>query len=264
MNERAIHNMRLESGLRVGIERGELTLHYQPQYDAQTGRIVAVEALVRWRSPDHGLVSPADFIPLAEETGLIVPLGEWVLRTACAQTRAWREAGYTDLRVAVNVSSKQVHKGGLVETVKRALRDTLLDPAHLEVEITESALIGNEPGVVDTLNGLREIGVGLSLDDFGTGYSSLSHLVEFPISALKIDRSFVNEIGAEGRGDAIIAAVLAMAHRLQLTVTAEGVETTDQQAFLQAEGCDLLQGFLLSRPVETEPLEELLRNDGKS
>jgi predicted signal transduction protein with EAL and GGDEF domain len=183
MNERAIQHMRLESGLRAGIERGELMLHYQPQFDARTGRIISVEALVRWRSPDHGLISPLDFIPLAEETGLIVPVGEWVLRTACAQAQTWHEAGYPDLRVAVNVSSKQVHKEGLIETVERALRDTLLDPAFLEVEITESALIGNEPGVVETLNGLRSIGVGLSLDDFGTGYSSLSHLVEFPISA---------------------------------------------------------------------------------
>ena len=233
-------------------------LHYQPQFDAQTEKIVSVEALVRWRSPDHGFLPPADFIPLAEETGLIVPVGEWVLRTACAQLRAWLESGYPDLRMAVNVSSKQVHRGGLLDTVERALRDTLLEPSFLEVEITESVLIGHEADVVETLTGLRDIGVKLSLDDFGTGYSSLSHLVEFPIDALKIDRSFVNEIGTAGSSDAIISAVLAMAHRLELTVTAEGVETRAQQQFLQAEGCDLLQGFLLSRPVAAEPLEELL------
>jgi diguanylate cyclase (GGDEF)-like protein len=259
INERAVRAMRLESGLRAGIERGELTLHYQPQFDARTGRIVAAEALVRWRSPDYGLLPPADFIPLAEESGLIVPLGEWVLRTACGQTRVWQEAGLPELRIAVNVSSHQVHKGGLRDAVERALRDAGLDASRLEIEITESALIGDEPEVVETLSGLRRMGVRIALDDFGTGYSSLSHLVRFPFDALKIDRCFVNEIGAEGQGNAIIAAVVAMAQRLQLTVTAEGVETPEQQEFLRAEGCDLLQGFLTGRPVEADALEELLR-----
>ncbi len=259
MNEKAMRAMRLESGLRAGIERGELTLHYQPQFDAKTGRIVAAEALVRWRSPDHGLLQPGDFIPLAEESGLIVPLGEWVLRTACAQTRVWQEAGLPEIRIAVNVSSHQVQKGGLREAVERALRDARLDASLLEIEITESALIDDAPEVVETLSALRGLGVRLALDDFGTGYSSLSHLVRFPFDALKIDRCFVNEIGAEGQGNAIIAAVVAMARRLQLTVTAEGVETAEQQEFLRAEGCDLLQGFLTGRPVEAEVLEVLLR-----
>ncbi len=259
MNERAMRAMRLESGLREGIERGELTLHYQPQFDAQTGRIVAAEALVRWRSPEHGLLQPGDFIPLAEESGLIVPLGEWVLRTACAQTRAWQEEGLPELRIAVNVSSHQVHKAGLRETVERALRDARLDASLLEIEITESALIGDAPEIVETLRGLRSLGVRIALDDFGTGYSSLSHLVRFPFDALKIDRCFVNEIGAEGQGNAIIAAVVAMAQRLKLTVTAEGVETPEQQEFLRAEGCDLLQGFLTGRPVEADVMEALLR-----
>jgi diguanylate cyclase (GGDEF)-like protein len=261
MNERAMRDMRLESGLRTGIERGELTLHYQPQFDARTGRIVAAEALVRWRSPDYGLIPPNDFIPLAEESGLIVPLGEWVLRTACGQTRVWREAGLPEIRIAVNVSSHQVQKGGLQETVERALRHARLDASLLEIEITESALIDDAPEVLETLSGLRSMGVRLALDDFGTGYSSLSHLVRFPFDTLKIDRCFVNEIGAEGQGNAIIAAVVAMAQRLQLTVTAEGVETPEQREFLRIEGCDLLQGFLTGRPVEADALEALLRQE---
>jgi diguanylate cyclase (GGDEF)-like protein len=261
MNERATRNMRLESGLRAGIERGELTLHYQPQFDARTGRIVAAEALVRWRSPDYGLIPPGDFIPLAEESGLIVPLGEWVLRTACGQTRVWRDAGLPEIRIAVNVSSHQVQKGGLRETVERALRHARLDASLLEIEITESALIGDAPEIVETLSELRSMGVRLALDDFGTGYSSLSHLVRFPFDALKIDRCFVNEIGTDGQGNAIIAAVVAMAQRLQLTVTAEGVETPEQREFLRIEGCDLLQGFLTGRPVEADVLENLLRQE---
>lgn len=261
MNEKATRDMHLESGLRAGIERGELTLHYQPQFDAQTGRIVAAEALVRWRSPDYGMIHPADFIPLAEESGLIVPLGEWVLRTACGQARVWRDAGLPEIRIAVNVSSHQVRKGGLLETVERALRHARLDASILEVEITESALIGDAPEVLETLRGLRSMGVRLALDDFGTGYSSLSHLVRFPFDALKIDRCFVNEIGTQGQGNAIIAAVVAMAQRLQLTVTAEGVETPEQREFLRIEGCDLLQGFLTGRPVEPDALEALLRQE---
>jgi diguanylate cyclase (GGDEF)-like protein len=259
LSQVATRNMHLESGLRAAIERGEFTLHYQPQFEAKTGRIVAAEALVRWRSPDHGLLFPDEFIPLAEEFGLIVPLGEWVLRTACGQLSLWREAGLPEIRIAVNVSSHQVHKGGFRETVERALRDARLDASLLEIEITESALIGDAPEVVETLGGLRSMGARLALDDFGTGYSSLSHLMRFPFDALKIDRCFVREIGAEGQGNAAIAAVLAMAQGLQLSVTAEGVETAEQQEFLRAEGCDLIQGFLTGRPVEADALEALLR-----
>jgi diguanylate cyclase (GGDEF)-like protein len=259
LSQVATRNMHLESGLRAALERGEFTLHYQPQFEAKTGRIVAAEALVRWRSPDHGLLFPDEFIPLAEEFGLIVPLGEWVLRTACGQLSLWREAGLPEIRIAVNVSSHQVHKGGFRETVERALRDARLDASLLEIEITESALIGDAPEVVETLGGLRSMGARLALDDFGTGYSSLSHLMRFPFDALKIDRCFVREIGAEGQGNAAIAAVLAMAQGLQLSVTAEGVETAEQQEFLRAEGCDLIQGFLTGRPVEADALEALLR-----
>ncbi len=258
MNERAIRNMQLETGLRVGIERGELMLHYQPLIDAQSGGIVSMEALVRWRSPDHGLVAPRDFIPLAEETGMIVPLGEWVLRKACSQIGIWREAGLPALRVAVNVSSHQVQKGDLVETVERALRDSRLDPKRLEIEITESALIGDEPQIAETLTRLRKMGVRLALDDFGTGYSSLSHLVQFPIDTLKIDQSFVKNLGISQQADAVIAAVVSMGHHLKLDVTAEGVETMEQEQFLRDQGCDTFQGYLFSRPVEADAMAALL------
>jgi diguanylate cyclase (GGDEF)-like protein/PAS domain S-box-containing protein len=260
MNEKAVRNMQLETQLRVGIGGGELTLHYQPQIDVNTGRIVSVEALVRWLSQDHGLVSPADFIPLAEDSGLIIELGEWVLRTACHQNQAWIDAGIPPLRIAVNVSSHQLRKGDFAQTVERALHDSRLSPELLEVEITESTLIGNEPGVIETLERLREMGVRLALDDFGTGYSSLSHLVEFPINTLKIDQSFVREIGINPQADAITAAVVAMGHNLELDVTAEGVETAQQEEFLRERGCDTFQGFLFSKPIEADDLEALLRH----
>jgi len=264
MNERALHNMQLESGLRSAIGRGELILHYQPQFDAQSGQIVSVEALVRWDSVEHGFISPADFIPLAEESGLIVPLGEWVLRTACAQNRAWHDAGLTPIRVAVNVSSHQVRKGGLVEMVERALRDAPLAAQFLEIEITESALIGNEFDVVETLERLHGMGIRLALDDFGTGYSSLSHLVQFPIDTLKIDQSFVGQIGASPTAEAITSAVLTMGQNLGLEVVAEGVETEQQQQFLNSRGCELIQGYLLSRPIAPRDLENLLRASSES
>jgi EAL domain-containing protein (putative c-di-GMP-specific phosphodiesterase class I) len=218
-----------------------------------------VEALVRWPSREFGMVSPGEFIPLAEETGLIGPLGEWVLQTACSQNCAWQQAGLPPLRVAVNVSSHQVRKPGMVEAVARALRHSGLHPGHLELEITESALLGDEPSVVETLSGLKQLGVRLTLDDFGTGYSSLSHLVRFPIDWLKVDQAFVRGIGKDPQASAIVAAVVAMAHRLKLGVTAEGVETEEQAEFLRAEGCDHLQGFLFSRPIEASALAPLLR-----
>lgn len=259
MNARAIRNMQLESGLRAGIERGEMLLHYQPQINARTGAITSVEALVRWRSIDHGFINPVDFIALAEESGLIIPLGEWVLRTACAQNRAWRESGLPPLRVAVNVSSHQVRSGDLVETVERALRDAPLAPEFLEIEITESALIGNEPRVVETLEQLHNMGIRLSLDDFGTGYSSLSHLVQFPIDTLKIDQSFVRNIGVTRSADVITTAVVTMGHKLGCEIVAEGVETLEQEQFLRSAGCDTFQGYLYSRPIEADDLAELLR-----
>jgi PAS domain S-box-containing protein len=250
MNERAMRNLNLENRLRGAADRGELSLHYQPQRDARSGRIVGVEALLRWPSWEFGTVNPSEFIPLAEEVGLIESLGEWALREACAQCRRWRDEGVTEPRVAVNVSSRQLRRADLPETVARALSEFDVPPTDLELEITESALLGDEPEILEILESLKRLGVRVALDDFGTGYSSLSHLARFPIDTLKIDRSFVREIGRESQSGAIIAAVVAMAHRLGLEVVAEGVETAEQEAFLRDEGCDALQGYRVGRPVD--------------
>ncbi len=258
MNKRAVRNMQLESGLREAIEHEGLSLHYQPQIDAYTGQIASVEALVRWDSPEYGVVSPVEFIPVAEESGLIGPLGEWVMRTACAQVRAWHDVGLPQIGVAVNVSYHQLKNQSFVEVVERALRDASLDAQFLEVEITESAVIGNDPGVVDILKRLRGLGLRLALDDFGTGCSSLSDLVKFPITTLKIDQTFVREIGASQQANAITAAVLAMGHNLSLKVTAEGVDTERQVHFLRARGCDIFQGYLYSRPLTPEALARFM------
>ncbi|MCH7866070.1 MAG: EAL domain-containing protein [Myxococcales bacterium] len=262
MNKRVIRNMQLETGLRSAIERDELRVHYQPQIDAHSGEIVSVEALVRWTSSELGIINPVEFIPVAEESGLIFTLGEWVLRTACTQIRAWHDAGLPEIGVAVNVSSHQLKQGGFEEVVERALRDANLDTKFLELEITESAVIGTEPAVVATLKRLRGMGIRLALDDFGTGCSSLSDLVEFPITNLKIDQSFVRQIGENQHANAITAAVLAMGHNLSLSVTAEGVETEPQLEFLRARRCDIYQGYLFSRPLAAEKLENLLRTPG--
>ena len=243
--------------LHTAVERDEFRIEYQPLIDVGSGAITGVEALIRWDSPELGSVSPAEFIPVAEESGRIGDLGEWVLRTACAKVKELQSIA-PQLRVSVNVSSHQVRKPGLPDIVDRALRHAGLDPADLELEITESALLGNEDCVVETLNELKEIGVRLALDDFGTGYSSLSHLVHFPIDTLKIDQSFVRDIGGPQSG-VVIAAVMAMAHRLQLSVTAEGVETREQEEFLRNEGCDTLQGYRFSKPIPPDALETLLR-----
>ena len=220
-------------------------------------RLIGAEALVRWSSKELGNLSPGEFIPIAEETGLIAPLGEWVLRTACDQVMAWQRSGAPPIGISVNVSSHQV-RPDLVELVQRVLAESSLDAARLELEITESAILGDDPSVVDTLNRLKGLGVRLALDDFGTGYSSLSHLARFPIDTLKIDQSFVKKIGTDEQSDAIIAAVVAMGRRLKLRVVAEGVETSEQRRFLDAEGCHVLQGFLLGRPMPPEKLATLL------
>ncbi len=259
MNVRAMRNLQLEAGLRKALERDEIVLHYQPLHSVATGQVTELEALARWNSEELGAVTPAEFIPIAEETGLIEPLGEWILRTACAQLQQWRRAGLPPVRVAVNVSSLQFREQGMAEMVRRALRDFELDPADLRLELTESALFGDDPNVIQAMRALKELGVGLALDDFGTGYSSLSYLVRFPIDTIKIDRSFVTNVGADPQADAMIAAVVGMARRLGLTVTAEGVETAEQKAFLGAEGCDTLQGYLLGRPVDAAAITEILR-----
>jgi diguanylate cyclase (GGDEF)-like protein/PAS domain S-box-containing protein len=254
LNERLTHRLELEADLSHAVERGELVLHYQPLVDARTGLISGVEALLRWRHPVRGLVSPADFIPLAEETGLILPIGEWVLRTACLQIKALSDAIRTPLRLAVNLSPRQFTQPSLLEMVRHALDSARLMPEQLELEITEGVLMHDIDQTMHTLEALRDIGVHLAVDDFGTGFSSLSYLSRFPIHTLKVDRSFVRDIGQDKNNTAIASAVISMAHTLGLKVVAEGVETQAQREFLRERRCDELQGFLFSKPV---PIEEL-------
>jgi diguanylate cyclase (GGDEF)-like protein len=259
MNVKAFERLALETSLRRALEREELLVHYQPQVDLSTGRVVGTEVLVRWQHPHLGLVSPTRFIPLAEETGLIAPIGEWVLRTACAQNKSWQQAGYAPLCVAVNLSVRQFKQANLVQTVERVIRETGLDPRYLELELTESIFMQNAKATIQTLRELKEMGVKLSIDDFGTGYSSLSYLQRFPIDALKIDQSFVRDITTDPSDAAIGQAIISMAHSLRLKVVAEGVETEEQLAFLQRDRCDQMQGYYFSRPLPVEAFTQLLQ-----
>jgi diguanylate cyclase (GGDEF)-like protein len=260
MNERVNERLALEAALRRALERNELALHYQPIVTLKSGEIVGAEALVRWMHPEWGLVRPARFIPLAEETGLIVTIGEWVLREACRQTRAWIDAGLEPGKVSVNLSVRQFRQEGLVRTVSRILEDTRLDPSKLDMELTESMVMHNVDAAIAILQGLKQLGVGLSLDDFGTGYSSLSYLKDLPIDTLKIDRSFVRDIGAgEDADDGVLAqAIISLGHALQLKVVAEGVETDAQMRFLRRNGCDEVQGFFYGEPVSPDAHARLL------
>jgi EAL domain-containing protein (putative c-di-GMP-specific phosphodiesterase class I) len=265
MTRSARERLILEANLRQAIAQQEFVLHYQPQVDVASGGIVGVEALVRWDHPVSGLISPARFIPLAEETGLIIPLGEWVLFTACAQAKSWLEGGAAPgLTVAVNLSPRQFRQEKLVEHVRAVLDATGLPPALLELEITESALMDDPERAVSTLGALKELGIRISMDDFGTGYSSLAQLKRFPIDKLKIDQSFMRGI-PRGRSDMEIAAtIVAMARNLHLKVLAEGVEREEQLSFLQIHGCDSYQGFLFSRPLPAPALTEMLAGRGRA
>jgi diguanylate cyclase (GGDEF)-like protein len=259
MNRLVTERLSLETSLRRALERDEFILHYQPKLDLKSGVVVGAEALVRWRHPELGLVYPDRFIPLAEETGLIVRVGEWVLRTACAQNRAWQDAGLPPITVSVNLSARQFRQDGLFRMVARILSETGLRPEHLELELTESMVMHNVDAAISILNGLKEIGVRLSVDDFGTGYSSLSYLKQFPIGILKIDRAFVHDIRGAGRDDGLIAqAIISLGHSLKLRIIAEGVEDGAQLDFLKARRCDEAQGYLFSRPVPPEEFELLL------
>jgi len=247
-----------EARLRRALEREEFILEYQPLYCLATGRIKGVEALVRWIDPVHGLIPPSEFIPIAEDTGLIIALGQWVLRTACEQMRAWREAGSTIETMAVNLSPRQFQQANLDEELKQLLAETRLDPRLLELEITESALMDDGASVQAKLAAVKLLGVKLAIDDFGTGYSSLSYLRRFPIDKLKVDRSFVRDIGTDKAAGDIAGAIIALGKNLNLEVLAEGVETEQQRQFLEAHGCDTAQGYLLSRPVSAANIEALL------
>jgi diguanylate cyclase (GGDEF)-like protein/PAS domain S-box-containing protein len=259
MNATAVERLAMESSLRQALQQGALRLHYQPLLDLATGKVYGVEALLRWERPGRGLVFPDEFIPLAELTGLIIPIGPWVWRTACAQVKEWHERGHPDLRLAVNLSARQFQQPDIAAQVTRALEETAFPPTHLDLEITESYAMQNPEFAIQTLRELRAVGLSLSIDDFGVGYSSLSYLKRLPIDTLKIDRSFVRDITTDPDDAAIVTAVIAMARTLELTVVAEGVETEEQRAFLAAQGCDRAQGYLWSRAVPSEECEKLLR-----
>ena len=261
MNARASDRLALEGGLRHALERDELVLYYQPQVDLRTGRVIGMEALLRWRHPDLGLVPPGKFIPLAEETGLIVPIGAWVLRHACAQNKAWQEAGLPPLMMAVNLSARQLRQIDLLDLVKSTLAETGLDPRLLELELTESMIMRDPGRVSEILQQFSAMGVSLSVDDFGTGYSSLSYLKRFPINKVKIDQSFVHDITTDPDDAAIAKTIISIAHDMKMRVIAEGVETEGQASFLRKHRCDEMQGYLFSKPVPAEEFERLLRAD---
>jgi diguanylate cyclase (GGDEF)-like protein/PAS domain S-box-containing protein len=260
MNARTLDRLTMENSLRHAIERRELVVLYQPQYSLATGAITGVEALLRWQPQGRAMIMPDEFIPIAEETGLIVPIGEWVLRTACAQQVAWMQAGLGCLRVAVNLSARQFRQAGMESMVEQALLDTGCDAGCLELEITESVLMDRPDSAVATLQRLSDMGVRLAIDDFGTGYSSLAYLKRFPIDVLKIDRSFVSDIPGSTDDAAIATAVTALAHSMQLAVVAEGVETEVQRDFLAALRCDYAQGYLYSKPVTADAVTALHAN----
>ncbi|MEI6045334.1 MAG: EAL domain-containing protein [Chloroflexota bacterium] len=248
----------LEPSLRQALERDEFELYYQPQVSLQTGEIIGLEALIRWNHPDWGLVSPVRFIPIAEETGLIIPIGEWVLRTACAKAKAWQEAGFPSLRMAVNLSARQFTQSDLSQKVVSILAETGLAPQYLELELTESLVIQDATATIATLNKLKALGISIAIDDFGTGYSSLSYLKHFPFDVLKIDRSFIQNITSDSDYAAITTAIIEMAHSLNLKVMAEGVETEAEKLFLSQHHCGGMQGYLFSRPLKADDLEKLL------
>jgi diguanylate cyclase (GGDEF)-like protein len=254
----------MEQALRKGLAKREFVLHYQPFFDLATRTVTGIEAIVRWLSPASGLTMPAHFIPIAEETGLMIPLGAWVLRTACAQAKKWQEAGFPSLRIAVNISDRQFRQRNIASSLSQILHDTGLDPHSLELEFPESVFMLNTDATTTTLKELKELGVRLSIDDFGAGFSSLNHLRQFPLDTLKIDQSFVRDIPSDPDAAAFVAAIIAMGRSLKLTVIGEGVETNEQAAFLAEKGCHVIQGYLCSEPVPPEDLPRLLREGGDS
>ena len=263
MNSRLIEKLELEESLRSAIKNNEFKVFYQPQINIETGKIDGMEALVRWIHPQKSIISPIKFIPLAEDTGLIIPIGDIVLREACMQNKLWQQAGYTPLRVAVNLSAKQFEQENLVEIIKTVLEETGLEPQWLELEITESILMKNLDFSIGVLNNLRSMGIHVSLDDFGTGYSSLNYLKRLPIDTLKIDKSFVDNITIDPKDEIIARAIIELAHKMDLKIIAEGVEYTQQFDFLKEHKCDKVQGFLFSKPIPSEEFEQLLREGKK-
>jgi EAL domain-containing protein (putative c-di-GMP-specific phosphodiesterase class I) len=259
INADAVRRFSLESALRDAFDRDEFRLHYQPAIDLTRRRVVGVEALVRWQHPERGLVPPDEFIPLAEETGLIVRLGEWILWTACAQVRTWQQRLVPELALAVNLSARQFTDRALLPLLDRTVTELGLAAECLELELTESMVMHDTEAALETMRAIRETGARLAIDDFGTGYSSLAYLKLFPISTLKIDRRFLQDIERDGRDESIVSAIVALAHRLGLTVVAEGVESDAQLRLLEREGCDAAQGRFFAAPLAPEACERWLR-----
>jgi EAL domain-containing protein (putative c-di-GMP-specific phosphodiesterase class I) len=255
MTEKARERMSIERGLRHALEHYDLKVYYQPLLNATNRQAISVEALVRWDHPENGLIYPDQFITIAEETGLIVPIGLWVLRTACLQAKKWQDNDGPFTQVTVNVSARQFHEPELFDAIRDVLNETRLNPSSLELEITESAVMQDPEWTLKVLQQLNELGVRLSIDDFGTGFSSLTYLRQFPVQNVKIDRSFVKDIPESESSKTLVRAIISLGHELNLSVTAEGVETEAQLDFLEFNQCDLLQGFLLGRPATNEQLE---------
>jgi len=255
----SIERLMLETGLRHALERNEFSLQYQPKVDLVTRQITGVEALLRWNEPELGLVSPAQFIPLAEETGLIVPIGRWVLREACAQNMAWQRRGLRPVSMAVNLSPRQFIDPNLLNDIDDALASCGMSPTLLQIEVTESMMMQDVSRALEVLNAIQSRGIALAIDDFGTGYSSMSLMKQFPIDTIKIDRSFVRDLAEDPEDQAIAQAIISMGKALGMTIVAEGVETTAQETFLRDHACDEMQGYLFSRPVVPEQMAELLR-----
>ncbi|MBH8554097.1 GGDEF domain-containing protein [Nostocaceae cyanobacterium CENA357] len=260
INAQLQQRLTLENELHGALERNEMLVYYQPLIDLHSRQIMAMEALVRWQHPTLGLVSPAQFIPIAEANNLIIPIGEWVLRTACAQNRAWQLAGFSPIRISVNLSARQFELPNLVEVISQILQETGLEASKLELEVTESFLMADIQRSVKTLKQLRELGISLALDDFGTGYSSLNYLKRFPVNMLKIDRSFVQDVTTNPDSAAVTDAIIALAKSLRLNITAEGVETQEQLEYLQMRGCHEGQGYHISRPAPADIVTQMLQD----
>ena len=258
-NDRSFKKIEIESDLRKALDRGEFYLLYQPQVNSKTGRVEAVEALIRWNHPERGVIPPNCFIPIAEDTGLIVPIGEWVLRTACKQNKEWQDKGYKPIRVSVNISPIQLRQWDFVNLLERILEEVQLDPSYLELEITENSLMESMEENIEILDRLRQMGVRIALDDFGTGYSSLNYLQQLPINSMKIDKSFVQDIANDRNKSYIAESIIQLAHRLNLEVIAEGVETEEQLRTLVNKNCDIIQGFIFSEPLPSGQVERILR-----
>jgi EAL domain-containing protein (putative c-di-GMP-specific phosphodiesterase class I) len=252
MNFRAHQLFSMENDMRLALERNEFTLHYQPQVNLISGMVCGAEALLRWKHPDKGFVAPAEFIPVAEETGQIIPIGEWVLHSACAQLAEWRRLGMPIFPISINLSISQLRQPKLAQMIIAVLKETELHPQDLELEITEGVMMNEAQATMAFLDQMHELGVQLAIDDFGTGYSSLSYLKKMPLDRLKVDQSFVRDIATDENDAAIVRSIISLGHQFKLQVIAEGVETLEQLDFLRTRGCDEIQGYYYSRPLPAE------------